>query len=157
STRLLPFVLYDSWMFPAGARSIAGGLWQAGFSRTRAVFQLWNPNFRITHAQLGGKRPEMFLVSSMQIHAPLAYKAVQQAHAMGDARPLIIAGGPKAVYQPYHYWALPEQRQPSVPDVVVTGETFVLLDLLNALMPLRGRGESMRTAFERARREGVLE
>jgi hypothetical protein len=46
STRLLPFVLYDAFMFPAGAGAIANALHQAGFARTRAVFQLWNPNLR---------------------------------------------------------------------------------------------------------------
>ena len=41
--------------------------------------------------------------------------------------------------------------------MVVTGEAYVLLDLLNVLVQCRGRGETMRTAFERARREGLLE
>ena len=57
STRLLPFVLYDTAIFPAGARSIAGTLYQAGFTRTRAVFQLWNPNFRPSHARIDGRPP----------------------------------------------------------------------------------------------------
>ena len=46
STRLLPFLFYDTLMFPAGAGVIANALNQAGFARTRAVFQLWNPNFK---------------------------------------------------------------------------------------------------------------
>ena len=50
STRLLPFVFYDSFMFPAGASAIANALHQAGFARTRAVFELWNPNFRPSRA-----------------------------------------------------------------------------------------------------------
>ncbi|MGW8181692.1 MAG: radical SAM protein, partial [bacterium] len=40
NTRLLPFLFYDSHMFPLGASLIAGALYQAGFSRTRGVFQL---------------------------------------------------------------------------------------------------------------------
>jgi radical SAM superfamily enzyme YgiQ (UPF0313 family) len=41
--------------------------------------------------------------------------------------------------------------------VAVTGEAFVLLELLDVLTRCRGRGESLRDAFERARREGLLE
>ena len=42
------------------------------------------------------------------------------------------------------------------PDVVVTGESYVLLDLLSVLVHYRGRGETMRRAFDRARRDGAL-
>ncbi len=157
STRLLPFVLYDSRIFPAGARVIVGALYQAGFTSTRGVFQLWNPNFRPSSARLAGRPIQMLLVSSMEIHAGQAYKAIQDAHRLGADRPLIIAGGPKAVYQPYHYWKHPEKDSQAVPDVAVTGEAYVLLDLLNVLVQCRGRGETMRTAFERARREGALD
>jgi radical SAM superfamily enzyme YgiQ (UPF0313 family) len=41
--------------------------------------------------------------------------------------------------------------------VVVTGEAFVLLDLLAIVADYRRRDESLRTAFERARREGALD
>lgn len=157
STRLLPFVLYDRYIFPAGARTIAGSLYQAGFTRTRAVFQLWTPHFRPSHARLEGRPPEMLLLSSMQMHSHSAYAAVRDAWTMGDDRPFIIAGGPKAHHEPYHYWSIKGKSGPVAPDVVVTGECYVLLDLLNAIMPMRGRGESMRVAFERARREGLLD
>lgn len=76
---------------------------------------------------------------------------------MGAERPLIIAGGPKAMYEPYHFWSAPHTDRPVAPDVVVTGEASVLLDLLNAVVRHLGRGETMRTAFERARREGALQ
>jgi radical SAM superfamily enzyme YgiQ (UPF0313 family) len=157
ATRLLPFVLYDNLIFPAGARTIAGAVHQAGFTRTRAVFQLWNKNFRPSQARFDGKRLEMLLVSSMQIHSAKAFDAIQDAWTLGDDRPLIIAGGPKAIYEPYHYWPLPGRDGPVGPDVVITGEAFVLLDLLNVLVQFRGRHESLRTAFERARRNGALE
>jgi radical SAM superfamily enzyme YgiQ (UPF0313 family) len=157
STRLLPFVLYDTLIFPAGARVIAGALCQAGFTRTRGVFQLWNPAFRPSSARFDGRPIQLLLVSSMEMHAGQAYKAIRDAHRLGADRPLIIAGGPKAVYQPYHYWKHPGRDNQVPPDVVVTGEAFVLLDLLNVLVQSRGRGETMRTAFERARREGALE
>jgi len=160
STRLLPFVLYDKMIFPAGARTIAGALHQAGFTRTRAVFQLWNRNFRPSQARFDGTSLQMLLVSSMQIHSAKAFAAIQDAWTMGDDRPLIIAGGPKAIYEPYHFWPLPGPEGtvgPVGPDVVVTGEAFVLLDLLNVLVQFRGRNESLRTAFERARTSGALE
>lgn len=156
-TRLLPFVLYDSRMFPSGAIAVAGVLHRSGFKRTRAVFQLWNPNFRASHARIDGRPLGMLMVSSMQIHSRSAYAAIREAWRMGDQRPLIVAGGPKAVYEPYQFWSIPGRGGPVAPDVVVTGESYVLLDLLNAIVPYRGPGETMRTAFERARKEGVLE
>src|SRR5205085_566398 len=136
---------------------IAGALYQAGFTRTRAVFQLWNRHFRPSRARLDGRPAQMLLVSSMEMHAQRAYDAIREAHTLGDDRPLILAGGPKAVYQPYHFWRHPGKKGQVPPDVVVTGEAYVLLDLLNVLVQHRGRGETMRTAFERARREGALE
>ncbi len=157
ATRLLPFVLYDKLIFPAGARTIAGAVHQAGFTRTRAVFQLWNKNFRPSQAKIDGKRLEMLLISSMQIHSAKAYEAIKDAWTQGEDRPLIIAGGPKAIYEPYHYWPMQGKNGPIGPDVVVTGEAFVLLDLLNVLVQFRARNESLRTAFERARQSGALE
>jgi radical SAM superfamily enzyme YgiQ (UPF0313 family) len=156
-TRLMPFVLYDKYIFPSGARSIASAMYEAGFQRTRTVFELWNPNFRPSAARMDGRKLEMLLVSSMQIHSNRAYAAIREAWSMGADRPLIIAGGPKAVYEPYHYWPIKSKQGPVGPDVVVTGESYVLLELMDQLVRLRGRGESMRTAFERARREGALD
>jgi len=157
STRLLPFVFYDSHMFPAGAAAIAAALYDAGFERTRAVFQLWNPNFDPAHAHLDGRPLQMLLISSMQIHSAAAYAAIHAAATMGPARPLVIVGGPKAVYEPYHFWSVPSADGPVAPDVVVTGESYVLLELLSVVMAHRGRGDSMRTAFERARSAGALD
>lgn len=156
STRLLPFLFYDSHMFPAGAGAIAAAVYQAGFSRTRAVFQLWNPRFRPSRSTLDGRPLQMLLVSSMQIHAQRAYDLIREAWSMGAERPLIVVGGPKAVYEPYHYWSI-SGSEPVAPDLVVTGESYVLLDLLNVLVEHRGRGETMRVAFERARHTGALD
>ena len=157
STRLLPFILYDKMIFPSGARSVAGALYQAGFTNTRAVFQLWTPNFRPSQARLGGKPLEMFLVSTMQMHTQTAYDAIRDAWRLGDDRPLILVGGPKTFHEPYHFWPIPTRRGAVAPDAVITGESYILLDLLNVLVQVRGRGESMRTAFERARRERLLD
>src|SRR5262245_45310531 len=116
-TRMLPFILYDKRMFPAGPRLIAGALRQAGFQRVRAVFQLWNPNFRPSDAKVDGRPVHLLLVSTMQIHVAEAYRAVADAWAMGEERPLIIVGGSKTVHEPYHFWPLPTPGGPGGPDV----------------------------------------
>jgi radical SAM superfamily enzyme YgiQ (UPF0313 family) len=156
-TRLLPFVIYDALMFPAGASAIANAVHQAGFARTRAVFELWNPNFKASRARLDGRALEMLLISSMQIHSQRALAAIRDASSLGEARPLIIAGGPKAIYEPYHLWSEPGARAPAGPDVAVTGEQYVLLELIDTLLDYRGKGDTMRSAFERARADGALE
>lgn len=156
TTRLMPFVLYDKRLFPAGARTIAGGLINAGFERTRAVFQLWNPKFRPSAARIDGRPPQMLLISSMQMHSRRAYAAVRDAWTLGDDRPLIIVGGPKAFHEPYHYWSQPTPDGPVAPDVAVTGEAFILFALLDRLMGFHRPGEPIRMAFERARQSGAL-
>jgi hypothetical protein len=70
-------------------------------------------------------------------------------------RPLIIAGGPHAVYQPYELFS----TNPPIPTggCGVTGEEFVLMSLLEVLLSMRGSGESMRSVFFRARDAGALD
>jgi radical SAM superfamily enzyme YgiQ (UPF0313 family) len=158
STRIMPFWLYDSWMFPAGARSVAGALHDAGFERTRAVFQLWNRRFRPSAARLDGRPLDMLLLSTMQIHSAQASRAIRDAWTLGDDRPLIIIGGPHAWYDPYNFWPMTsaDGSHGIGPDVVVTGEQYVLLDLLDVLAEFTRPGEGMRATFERARRSGAL-
>lgn len=156
-TRMLPFILYDKRIFPAGPRTIAGTLHQAGFNHVRALFQLWNPNFRPSEAELDGRPIELLMVSAMQIHAEEAYRVVSDAWKMGENRPLIIVGGAKAVHEPYHFWPLATPGGPGGADVVVTGEAFILLDLLNVLADHHRPGEPIRKAFERARHAGALD
>src|SRR5205814_1817496 len=71
-------------------------------------------------------------------------------------RPLVIAGGPHAVYQPYELFSA-NPDDPVSADVAVTGEEFVLLSLLEVLLSVRSGAESMRSAFFRARDSGALE
>lgn len=156
-TRLQPFLFYDSHIFPAGAALIAGALNQAGFRRTRAVFEQWNPRFRPDRARLDGQPLQMLLVSAMHLHAARADAAIRAVCAGGEDRPLIIAGGPRAVLAPYDYWSGAANGCRAAPDVAVTGEAYVLLELLDVILAHRGRGESMRSAFERARQDGALE
>jgi radical SAM superfamily enzyme YgiQ (UPF0313 family) len=157
STRLMPFVLYDKMIFPAGARVIAGALHQAGFARTRAVFQLWNPNVQPSAARIDGRPIQLLLLSTMQMHSQMAFAAIRDAWRMGADRPLILVGGPKTYHEPYHFWPMQTPTGAGGPDAVVTGEAYVLLDLLNTLMPFHRAGESLLRAFERARRARALE
>src|SRR6202011_2195703 len=131
----------------AGGRTVAGALVRAGMKRTRAVFQLWNPSFRPDQARIDGRPPELLLVSTMQMHSRLAYQAIRDAWQLGDERPLILVGGPKAFHEPYHFWPLQTPGGPVAPDAAVTGEAFILLDLLHLLMDYRRPGEHIRRAF----------
>ena len=56
-------------MAPAGVRAIGSALVDSGFPKTRIVLQQWNPNFRPSLMRLDGHVPDIFMVSSMQIHA----------------------------------------------------------------------------------------
>ena len=155
-TRFLPFVMYESHLFPAGAATVAGALHRAGFQRTRAVFQLWNPRIDFSRVHLDGRPLELLLVSTMAMHSRSAYGLIKDARS-GSKRPLIIAGGPKAIYEPHDFWLTGEGTPRPAPDVVVTGEVYVLMQLLDVLVQQRGRGDTMRSAFERSVREGVLD
>lgn len=155
-TRILPFFLADRRMPPAGPRAIAAALTNAGFKRIRVVLQQWNPNFRPSQARLGGQPLDVLMVSAMQIHSEPAYKLIEDAWTLGEDRPLIIAGGAKAIYEPHHFLGIgPDARVHA--DVAVTGEEYVLLELMQVICSHRGPGESMRTAFDRVRREGLLD
>lgn len=154
-TRMLPYWYADKRMAPCSVRTLGDALHAAGFEHVRIVLQQWTPNFRPSHALLNGRPLDVLLVSAMQVHAEPAYDLIRDAHRTGDARPLILAGGPKAIYEPTDYFEL--GPQPGVgADCVVTGEAFVLLNLLETVLDYGTGGESARAAFERARRAGAL-
>jgi radical SAM superfamily enzyme YgiQ (UPF0313 family) len=155
STRMFPFVNFDWYTLPCGPRSIAAALHEAGMKKTRFVYQLWNPRLKPSQARIDSAPIDMLMISSMQVHAAEAYKLVEEAWRMGDARPLIIAGGPKAIYEPFDYFGLGHNGQFGA-DVVVTGEEPVLLELLAVLTDFGGTHGTMRAAFERARQAGAL-
>src|SRR3954453_3987167 len=105
-TRILPFIYADLRMVPAGGRAIGSALVDSGFARTRIVLQQWNRNFRPSRMQLDGRIPDLFMVSSMGLHSGRCMELIRDAHQIDAAhRPLIIAGGPHAVYQPYDLFA----------------------------------------------------
>lgn len=154
-TRLGPFVLVDKCLIPGSLWAVASALYAAGLTNVRAVMQPWNPNLRPSRARLGGRPPEVLLISSMQIHSAAACRLVQDAWQLGDDRPLIVVGGPKAVYEPWDFFGLsPDGRQGA--DVVVTGEEYVVLELLDRILEFKRPGDTMRRAFDRARRAGAL-
>src|SRR6185436_159947 len=61
-TRTLPFCLYDKRMSPAGMRAVAGAFHEAGFKKTRAVFQLWSPHVKPSQCRVDGKPIEILAV-----------------------------------------------------------------------------------------------
>jgi len=156
-TRMLPFIYSDTRMAPAGVRAIGSAMVDAGFEKTRIVLQQWNRNFRPSAMQLDGRMPDLFMVSTMGLHLGQAMAMIRDAQGIAaPQRPLIIAGGPQARYQPDDLFS-GNPANPASADVVVTGEEYVLLSLLEIILALRATGESMRSAFFRARDAGALD
>jgi radical SAM superfamily enzyme YgiQ (UPF0313 family) len=154
-TRMLPYWYADRRMAPACVRVLADCLNVAGFKNIRIVLQQWTPNFKPSLARLNGKPLDMLLVSAMQIHAEPAYDIIRDAHAMGAERPLILAGGPKATYEPTDYFELGPRPGIGV-DCVSTGEVYVFLELLERILDNCRPGEKPLAGYERARQEGGL-
>ncbi|MHC4984132.1 MAG: B12-binding domain-containing radical SAM protein [Planctomycetota bacterium] len=156
-TRMLPFIYADVWMAPAGPRAIGAAMADAGFAKTRVVLQQWNRNFRPSQMKLDGRVPDVFMVSSLQLHLEQCRALIRDACRI-DApnRPLIIAGGPLVIYEPWEVFGA-DRNDPWAADAAVTGEEYVLLSLLEALLSIRGRNETLRSCFIRARDAGMLE
>ena len=156
-TRMLPFLFADTQMAPAGVRAIGSAMVDAGFDKTRIVLQQWNRNFRPSRMRLDGRTPDLFMVSSMQIHSGQCKALIRDACRIDPPeRPLIIAGGPKVIYEPWDVFSV-DPADPWGADVAVTGEEYVLLNLLEALLSVRADGEPMRSVFIRARDSGALD
>jgi len=156
-TRMLPFIYADKRMAPAGVRAVGSAMADAGFEKTRIVMQQWNPYFRPSKMKLDGRVPDLFMVSSMQIHTTACKGLIRDACLIDPAnRPLIIAGGAKTVYEPWDVFSS-DAADPAGADVAVTGEEYVLLSLIERLLATRGRSESLRSAFIRARDRGMLD
>lgn len=156
-TRMLPFVYASTRMAPAGVRAIGSALLDAGFDKTRIVLQQWNPNFRPSQMRLDGRIPDIFMVSSMQIHSAQCEALIRDACRIDAVhRPLIIAGGPKVIYEPWDVFS-GDPRDRWGADVAVTGEEYILLSLLEVLLSVRADDESLRSTFMRARNTGMLD
>src|SRR5947209_11441734 len=121
-TRMLPSIYADTRMAPAGVRSIGSAMADSGFDKTRIVLQQWNPRFKPSKMKVDGRVPDLFMVSSMGLHSDQCMEMIRDARRIDEKhRPLIIAGGPHAVYQPYELFS-GNPGDPTGPDVVVTGE-----------------------------------
>ena len=157
-TRILPFIYADLKMVPAGVRAIGSALVDSGFSKTRIVLQQWNRNFSPLQMRLDGRIPDLFMVSSMHLHSRECDRLIQEACRIDPAhRPLIIAGGPRIIYEPWHVFSTQADAGPWSADVAVTGEEYVLLNLLEVLLNCRLGNESLRTTFLRERDAGTLD
>jgi radical SAM superfamily enzyme YgiQ (UPF0313 family)/transposase len=156
-TRMLPFIYADMHMAPAGVRAIGSAMADVGFEKTRIVLQQWNRNFRPSQMRLDGRIPDIFMISSMQLHTAACTELIRDACRIDPShRPLIIVGGPKVIYEPWDVFGI-DPEDPWSADVAVTGEEFVLLSLIEALLATRARNESLRATFLRARDRGVLD
>jgi radical SAM superfamily enzyme YgiQ (UPF0313 family) len=143
-------------MAPCSVRTLADVLNESGFRHLRVILQQWTPNFTPSRAQLDGRPLDILLVSAMQVHAEPAYDLIRDAFTLGENRPLILAGGSKAIYEPTDFFDL--GPKPGIgADCVVTGEAFVLLELLETMFSERESCASPRAAFEQARQSGSLE
>jgi hypothetical protein len=156
-TRVLPFYYAGTHMAPAGPRAVGAALADAGITKTRIVLQQWSPRVQPSRMVLDGRVPDLLLVSSMQIHAAKCQAIIRDAFRMDPAsRPLIIAGGPLVIYEPWSVFGA-DPADPWAADVAVTGEEYVLLNLLEVLLAERADGEPLRSAFARARDRGSLD
>ncbi len=155
-THIMPFWYADSRMAPCSVRTLADVLHASGFEHLRIILQQWNRNFRPSQAVLDGRPLDVLLISSMQVHAEKSYELIREACTLGENRPLILVGGPKAIYEPADFFEL--GPEPGVgADCVVTGESFVLLDLLETIVAEQHGSGSMRSGFERCRFNGALD
>jgi len=155
-TRMLPFWYADKRMAPCSVRVLADVLHEAGFTNLRIVLQQWSPNVRPSRMRLRGLPLDILLISSMQVHSEPAMTLVRDAHRMGNGRPLILVGGPKAIYEPTDFFEI--GPEPGIgADCAVTGEAYVLLDLLHTILAEHPAGRTAREAFEEARLAGKLD
>jgi radical SAM superfamily enzyme YgiQ (UPF0313 family) len=156
-TRMLPFIYADMRMAPAGVRAIGSAMADIGCEKTRIVLQQWNRHFRPSRMQLDGRIPDIFMVSSMQLHGAACSDLIRDACRIDPAhRPLIVAGGPKVIYEPWDVFSA-DPQDPWAADVAVTGEEYVWLSLLEGLLTIRAQGEPLRATFLRARNSGMLD
>ena len=155
-THMLPYWYADKRMAPCSVRLLGDLLHDAGFRNVRIVIQQWTPNFKPSQARLNNRSLDMLLVSAMQVHSEPSYDLIREAHTMGDRRPWILAGGPKAIYEPSDYFEL--GPKPGVgADCVSVGEGYVFLDLLRSVLRERKTGEAPRIAFDRLKASRKLD
>jgi radical SAM superfamily enzyme YgiQ (UPF0313 family) len=157
-TRMLPFFFIDLRMVPAGVRAVGSALVDSGFEKCRIVLQQWNKNFQPSQARIDGRVPDLLLISSMSLHTAACKAMIRDINKIEpQRRPLVIVGGSLCIYES---WEVFDAGLPGGPaaaaDLAVTGEDYVLLNLLEVLLSDRASGEPLRQVFLRARDSGVL-
>jgi radical SAM superfamily enzyme YgiQ (UPF0313 family) len=156
-TRMLPYYYVDRRIVPAGPRELTSALIEAGFERTRLVMGAWNPKADASQMRLDGEIPDLFLLSVLSVHSAHMDRWVRQLRRLPeDRRPLVIMGGPHVRYEPWRAFG----SDPAAPwgaDLAVTGELYVFLQLLDALLSERASGEPLRRTFARLRDRGELD
>jgi radical SAM superfamily enzyme YgiQ (UPF0313 family) len=107
--------------------------------------------------RLDGRIPDLFLLSSMGMHSSECARLLADVcRTPLDQRPLIVVGGPLTIYEPWIAFGN-DPNCTARADAAVTGEEYILLQLLETLLTLRSEGESLRSTFERAKRCGALD
>lgn len=151
-TEVGPFLGYSKSMAMAAPWVVGALLRQAGFD-ARIVQQVWNPNFRPRRAEINGMPLDMLAISSMIIHSAKARELIRDASVMEKARPFVVCGGPKYIYQPTDAW----RGDPETwPDVVVTGEAHILLSVLKRMLSLKKGDETLAQTWKRLCVNGEL-
>ena len=155
-TRILPFVFADTRIVPAGVRQVAASLLESGVHDVRIVLQQWTPHVSPEALSLGGRRPDLLLLSAMSLHtAPLERLLREACRIPPGERPLVVCGGPKGIYEATGMFHV--GGDPSVStDFVCRGEDYVLLEALERITAEWPVREPLRSAFLRARAGGAL-
>ncbi|MBN1342688.1 MAG: radical SAM protein [Phycisphaerae bacterium] len=153
-TRMGPYSYVDRRLPPAGVMNVGGTLYNAGFKRTRIILQQWSPKVRPSRCRIDGRPLEMMLISAMQIHSEPAYRLVEDACRLGEDRPFIVVGGPKASYEPWDFF---DPNGGASADVATTGEIYCFMQLLERMLEHKASTEHLRDAFHRLRLEGLLD
>jgi hypothetical protein len=141
------FLFADMRLLTAGPRAVAAPCVHAGFEKTRIVLRQWNPNFRSAKP---ARRPvpQLLLVSSMQIHSASAYEMIADAYRSATPGRSSWPAAPRRFTSRGTSSAVGGEAQYSA-DVVVTGEEYVILELLDRIMEYRAGNEHLRKTFHR--------
>ena len=142
-TRLGPFVFVDKKLIPGAPIAVASALAAAGFKKTRIALRQWNPDLLPSETRFDGKPVQA--AARLEHADPHAapYDLIEDAYKLGDERPLILAGSARAIYEPWDFFGVGTKTQAYHADGVVTGEEFVLVELLHRLMEFRGKNEHL--------------
>ena len=128
------------------------------FTKTRIVLQQWNKNFQ-TVVDAGGrsKIPDLFMVSSMGLHSGHVHGPDPRLPAR-STRPTGPSSSPadrtRCISPIRVVRHRPGPDGTAGTDVAVTGEEYVLMNLLEVLLDMRADGESMRVGVLQGARDG---